>query len=461
MSQATPRLFHGVKQLLPYVVKSSRGAIVTTECNRKFLDFTSGIGVTNLGHSHPGVTKAVIEAAPTLVHAIQNVMVHRPMMNLIGRLADLDVSKRAGFDSWFFWNSGSEAVEASVKLARQATKKPNIIVSSLGYHGRTFGTMALTCSSTIYRAGFGPLMGGVNVMPFPYLSQGPYRPTLDSPWATQSLSDDGFQYWGNAPVHVAAAETQRCLQQLELLLATQTSPSETAAILIEPVQGEGGYLPAPPEYMTGLRKICDKHGLLLICDEVQTGFGRTGSMFASDWLDGGVTPDILICAKGIANGYPLSAVATRSELSVLQPPGSMGGTYGGNAIGCAAALAVLDAFEKEKVLDNVVQQEALVRQLLQALQKTPAGALIREVRGRGLMIGVEFERLDSSIAAGATARMVVQECTDRDLLVLQCGPYDTLRLIPPLTVTTEEVRRAMGVLGEAISATYQKLSAAK
>jgi len=453
MAQSTPRLFHGVKQLLPHVVKSSRGAIVTTECNRNYLDFTSGIGVTNLGHSHPGVTKAVIEAAPNLVHAVQNVMVHRPMMDLITRLSDLDVSKRSGFDSWFFWNSGSEAVEASIKLARHATKKPNIIVSNLGYHGRTFGAMALTCSSTVYRAGFGPLMGGVNVMPFPYLSQGPFRETKSSKWPTQDLGEN-YQYWGNAPAQVAAGDTERCLEQLELLLATQTSPSETAAVLLEPVQGEGGYIPCPPEYLAGLRKICDKHNILLICDEVQTGFGRTGTMFASDWVDGGVKPDILICAKGIANGYPLSAVATRSELSATQPPGSMGGTYGGNAIGCAAALAVLDAFKEENILDNVAKQEILVRKCLKDLQQSDAGSMLREVRGKGLMLGIEFERLEGN-SAGETARAVVQECVKRELLVLQCGPYDTLRLIPPLNVTADEVTRAMGILSEAVSQVHK------
>lgn len=455
MSQSTPRLFHGVKHLLPYVVKSSRGAIVQTECNRQFLDFTSGIGVTNLGHSHPKVTEAVITAAPNLVHAVQNVMVHRPMMDLISRLSDLDLPRRSGFDSWFFWNSGSEAVEASIKLARQATKKQNIIVSNLAYHGRTFGTMALTCSSTIYRAGFGPLMGGVKVTPFPYLSQSPYQPTAQAKWATQDLSIEGYQYWGNAPTEVAAVETERCLQQLELLLHTQTAPSETAAILLEPVQGEGGYIPCPPAYLAGVRKLCDKHNILLICDEVQTGFGRTGSMFASEWVDGGVIPDVLVCAKGIANGYPLSAVATRSDLSVLQPPGSMGGTYGGNAIGCAAALAVLDVFAGEKVLENVAQQEKLVLSYLQKLQQSPAGSMLREVRGKGLMIGVEFERLEGH-NAGETAKAVVQECTKRDLLVLQCGPYDTVRLIPPLTVTTEETIRAMTLFSEAVTDVFQQ-----
>jgi len=248
-------------------------------------------------------------------------------------------------------------------------------------------------------------------------------------------------------------EVERCLKQMELLLATQTSPSETAAILLEPVQGEGGYLPCPPLYLKGLREICDKYGILLICDEVQTGFGRTGTMFASEWLDGGIKPDILVCAKGIANGYPLSAVATRSELSATQTPGSMGGTYGGNAIGCAAALAVLDAFENEQVLANVARQETETMNHLSLLKRTEAGSMIREIRGKGLMIGVEFERLSNN-KSGATAAAVIQECLKRELLMLQCGPYDTVRLIPPLTVSTEEVQRAMSIFSEAVTAVY-------
>jgi len=197
IDMSTPRLFHGVKQLLPHVVTSSKGSCVTTECGKRYLDYTSGIGVTNLGHSHSGVTDAVVKAAPNLVHAVQNVMVHRPMLDLIDRLANLEFSKRSGLDSWFFWNSGAEAVEASIKLARHATKKPNIIVSNLGYHGRTLGTMALTCSSTVYRAGFGPFMGGVHVAPFPYLSQGAYN-NNQKEWPKQFI-DSEYTYWGSAP----------------------------------------------------------------------------------------------------------------------------------------------------------------------------------------------------------------------------------------------------------------------
>ena len=310
--------------------------------------------------------------------------------------------------------------------------------------------MALTCSGSIYRSGFGPLMGGVSVMPFPYVSQGPYgQAGQNKSWPAQETSNlDAF--WGAAPPDVADRETARCLEALELMLRTQSSPTETAAILIEPVQGEGGYLPTPPGYLRGLREICDKHNLLLICDEVQTGFGRTGTMFASEWVDNGITPDILVCAKGIANGYPISAVASRSELSAKQPPGSMGGTYGGNAVSCAAAHAVLDAFEKENILQNVNQQEKAVRGLLQSIQRLDSGQIIREVRGKGLMIGVEFERLPGK-KHGETAGAVVQACLKRDLMVLQCGPYDTLRIIPRLNSTDAEIAQGMDILKDAVT----------
>lgn len=443
-----PRLFQGVKQLVPdLVVKSSKGAIVSTECGRKFLDFSCGIGVTNLGHCHAGVTRAVQKAAGELVHAQQNIMRHRPMVDLIDRLAALPFAQNSNLDSWFFWNSGAEAVEAAVKLARQATNKQNIIAVNLGYHGRTYGTMALTTSGTIYRNGFGPFMGGVAVTSFPYVSQGPYgKPDL---FAHQSFGAD-YTYWGASSRAVAELDSARCLEQLELLLRTQVAPAETAAVLLEPVLGEGGYLPTPPGFLSGLREICNRHNILLICDEVQTGYGRTGTMFASEWLDGGVKPDILICAKGIANGFPLSAVATRSELSAKQPPGSMGGTYGANAVSCAAALAVLDAFRDEKVLDNVARSQDIMLNHFKTIQSKVPSGFIREVRGRGLMFGVELNRLPGG-AFGAAASAVVYACQKKDLLLLSCGPYDTIRLIPPLNVTTDELNRGMDIFTECLT----------
>lgn len=258
---APSRLIQAVKILLPdTIAKTSRGCIVTTECGKQYMDLTTGIGVSNLGYSHPHVNGAVAKLMGEggIVHQQQTVMRHRPMVDLITRLGDLPFSKRNGLDSWFFWNSGAEAVEASVKLVRQATGKPNIVTVQFGYHGRTYGTMPLTTSGTVYRNRMGPLMGGIVNIPFPYVSRGPYGMRETKNWPKQSLHPDSYQYWGAAPAEVAARDTERCLDAFEVLLRTQSSPGDTAAVLVEPVLGEGGYVPCPPGYLKGLREICDR-----------------------------------------------------------------------------------------------------------------------------------------------------------------------------------------------------------
>lgn len=296
----------GVGRLTPMVMKRAEGCWVWDENDKKVLDMTCGIGVTNLGHCHPAVTKAAQEQCATIVHAQINIGFSSSYLRMVKaflpRLAKVDPS----LDSVFLWNSGAEAVEASVKLARVATKKQNIIVMQGSYHGRTYGTMAMTKSKTIYSEGFAPLMPGVFVTPFPYYSH--------------------FGLPAETDVETLVASS---LHQLQLLLAQQTNPTDTAAIILEPVLGEGGYVPAPTSFMKGLREICDKHNILLISDEVQSGCGRTGKFFFTEYS--GVRPDILIFAKGIANGFPLSGIASRKDLMDLQKPGTMGGTYAGKS----------------------------------------------------------------------------------------------------------------------------------
>ncbi len=454
VSTFAPRLNHGVKHMFPNLVASSaKGSYLQTECGRRFLDFSAGIGVTNLGHSHPGVTAAVQGAVGNLVHAQQNIMRHRPMINLIEKLANLDFSKSAGLDSWYFWNSGAEAVEAAVKIARQSTGRPNIIGMNLGYHGRTYGSMALTTSGTIYRAGFGPVMSGTFVAPFPYVTRGPYgRNDAPKNWPKHNTVD-GYEFWGAAPREVVDMDTERCLEAIELMLRTQTAPSETAGIILEPVLGEGGYVPAPPGFMTGLRKICDKHGIMLIADEVQSGFGRTGSMFACEWIDGGIRPDILISAKGLANGYPLSAVATRSEISAKQPPGSMGGTYGANAVSCVASLAVIEAFEKENVLKQTMESEKLFRTAIKDVNQRAPG-FVREIRGRGLMLAAEFNPIPG-MNPGYTAGAVATACHNKDLLVMSTGPYDTIRFMPPLNIAKDDLLKGAKLFLDAVEEVHK------
>jgi 4-aminobutyrate aminotransferase len=261
---------------------------------------------------------------------------------------------------------------------------------------------------------------------------------------------------------------EKALFQLKLTLSQQTAPSDTAAIILEPVLGEGGYIPAPPAFLHGLRKACDEHGLLLICDEVQSGMGRTGTMFAVE--ESGVRPDILIFAKGIANGFPLSGIASTNELMNRQKPGSMGGTYAGNAVACAAAKAVIEVFREENILDNVAARSKQIFKFLNDLKSsgTKAGNLIQDVRGRGLMVGVQFQDADviaqsqneaarTKGGAGQIAPKVVQECVKRDMLLLSTSVFDVLRFIPPLTISEQEMEEACRIFKESLEAVAAEL----
>ncbi|OQS04568.1 4-aminobutyrate aminotransferase [Thraustotheca clavata] len=403
----------GIGRLSDMVLAKGKGSYVWNTEGKKLLDFTCGIGVTNVGHCHPKVTDAVQKQAATLVHGQVGVAYHQPMLEYVDKLLP-HLPKT--LDSLFFASTGAEGVENAVKLARQATGRPNIIVMQGGYHGRTLGTMSMTTSKTVYSAGFGPLLSGIHPVPFPY--------TLHMP------GDE-------------AANIAYCLQEIELCLKQRTTPKETAAILIEPIMGEGGYLPVPKAYMQGLRRICDAHGILLIADEVQCGFGRTGTMFAVDgMLD--VTPDILVMAKGIANGFPLSGIASRRELMDKQPAGSMGGTYAGNAVAMAAASAVLDVFQEESILANT---RARGEQLMTGLNNLKNKYPILDVRGAGLMVALEF---DSTVAPGTSGK-VCATCVDKGMLLLSTSVYETLRFIPPLNVSAEEMQEGLDILDAALA----------
>eukprot|EP00123_Amoebidium_parasiticum_P015397 comp22949_c0_seq1/m.36403 comp22949_c0_seq1/g.36403 ORF comp22949_c0_seq1/g.36403 comp22949_c0_seq1/m.36403 type:complete len:445 (-) comp22949_c0_seq1:90-1424(-) len=406
----------GIGRLTDEVMASAQGSWVTSVDGTRYLDFTAGIGVTNTGHCHPKVVRAVQDQAAKAMHLQVNIFFHETMLRLIPELQQ--VMPGPSLDTFFFWNSGAEAVEAAVKLARQATGRQNIVVVQGSYHGRTMGTMAMTTSKTIYRGGFGPLMPGVFVVPFPYARQLP--PGMD---------EDGM--------------VDYCLGQAELLLKQQTTPQETAAIVLEPVLGEGGYVPAPKRYLQGLQALCRQHGMLLVADEVQSGFGRTGKMFAVEHAD--VLPDILIMAKGLASGMPLSCIASRKELMDRQPAGSMGGTYGGNAVSCAAALATLQVFKEEQLLANTVARGQQLTDGLRALQQRGG---IRDIRGPGLMVGMELE------GSNGEAKKLSLACKQRGMLLLTASVYETVRFVPPLTVSAEEVDRALDILGSALRDVY-------
>lgn len=413
----------GLSHLLEDVIQSGNGSYVTMSSGRQLLDFTCGIGVTNLGHCHPKVSKAAADQCMKVIHAQCSITYHEPYLELIKCLLPV---MPPGLDSFFFWNSGAEAVEQSIKLARQVTRRQNIIVMQGAYHGRTYGTMAMTRSKSIYTEASAPLMSGVFVTPFPYWHQTSFPPDVDE----KTLVD-------------------HCLRQLTLVLSQQTAPSDTAAILIEPVIGEGGYVPAPKSFLEGIRRVCDAHNILLIFDEVQCGFGRTGKYFALEWS--GVQPDVMVFAKGIANGFPLSGIVGKKELLDKMKPGTMGGTYAGNAVSCAAAIACAEVMKEENVLQNV---EARSQELFAALHKMQEDSTLQisDVRGQGLMVAVEFGsdlHSETPVLKGIAAKISVQ-CAEQGLLILSTSIFEVVRFIPPLTITKEELQAGMEIFEKVV-----------
>lgn len=405
-----------LKQATPVLVERGEGVQVFDEQGRRYLDFTAGIGVTSTGHCHPKVVRAAQEQIGKLIHGQYTTVMHRPLLTLIERLGEV---LPPSLDALFFVNSGSEAVEASIRLARQTTGRPNIVVFQGGFHGRTVGAASLTTSGTKVRSGFAPMMGGVHVAPFPYA----YHYGWDEDTATRFV-----------------------LRELDYLFATVSAPDETAALLVEPVLGEGGYVPANSAFMAGLRERADEHGILLIVDEVQTGFGRTGRFWGHQHFN--VQPDVLITAKGLASGFPLSAIAAPAELMSSARPGSQGGTYGGNAVACAAALATLEVIIEEGLVENAERMGIrLVDGARVVANKHPE---IGDVRGVGLMVASEFVTSDGQPDT-TTATKVRGAAADSGLLLLPCGPFGNIvRMIPPLVVSAEQIDEALQLWAEAV-----------
>ncbi len=397
-------------------VDHAQGSHLYDISGNKYLDFTCGIGVTNTGHCHPRVVQAIRKQAGLLIHGQANIVIHKPMLELVEELKTI---VNPSIDGFFFTNSGAEAVEGAIKLARHATGRTNIIVFQGSFHGRTVGTMSLTTSKTVYRVGYQPLMAGVFVTPYPY----------------------SYKYgWSDEQT------TEWCLEELEFLFLSQTAPNETAGILIEPVLGEGGYVVPPARFMQSLREICDKYGIMLIVDEIQSGFGRTGKWFAQEHFN--LTPDIMTVAKGIASGLPLSGVFSKLELMKKWQTGTHGGTYGGNAIACAAGVATIQAMRDENMPENARIRGAQLTNHLRRMQLD--FPVIGDVRGLGLMIGVEFRTPDRK-PDKATTKAVVNACFERKLMLLTCGTFDNvIRWIPPLVVTETEIEEAADIFIDAL-----------
>jgi 4-aminobutyrate aminotransferase len=407
-------------ELTDLQVSHGSGAVITTTDGTDYLDLTSGIGVVNTGHCHPRVVDAIREQAGRFLHAQVNCYRHDLLEPLAARLAEITP---AGIERFFIANSGAEATEAAVKLAKQATKRPHVIVFQGSFHGRTHLTMAMTTSKTVYRAGHAPLPSGVFVAPFPYT------------FLTGEDED---------------AAVDRCLREFDLLLKTQTAPDEVACVMIEPVLGEGGYVPAPTRFLQGLHERCREHGILFVADEVQTGFGRTGKLFAIEHHD--LQPDVLVMAKGIASGFPVSAVGSSAELMSRWPTGSHGGTYGGNPMGCAAALATIDVMTQPGFLEHAAAVGQRFRDGLDEL----AGRhdAIAENRNLGAMLATEIVDPEGCSDAARTAAILRHLLHEERVVVMSCGPFgSTLRWIPPLVIGLQQVDDALAAFDRALTAT--------
>ena len=384
----------------PIVPVRGEGLTVEDIDGNLFLDFAAGIAVTSTGHAHPQVVGAIKEQAADLIHFSASDFYLPIYAQVCERLATISPIK-GGRARTYLGNSGAEVVEASIKLARYATGRPNVVAFLGAFHGRTYGAVSLTASKAKYHGHFGPLLPGVYHAPFGRVE--------DLKWFDDVLFD-------------------------KLVPA-----NEVAAIIVEPIQGEGGYIVPEDGFLQGLRELCDEHDILLIADEIQSGVGRTGAMWAVDLWD--VKPDILLTAKGVASGMPLGAMIARADLLESWSAGAHGSTYGGNPVACAAAMATLDLIEGG-LIDNAAERGDQAMTGLRALA-AQVPALIPAVRGRGLMIGVEFD-------TAAHAEAVQWACFQRGLLVLECGKT-SVRMSPALTVSEEEMATALRIFGNAVA----------
>lgn len=406
MNEHHGRLTPLVKQSSDVTAERGEGAYIYASSGDRYLDFTSGIGVLSTGHCHPKVVEAAQKQVGKLIHAQNAIVKHPPILELAEKLGTM---MPGDIDSFFFASTGTEVVEASIRLARQVTGKPNIVTFRGGFHGRTMGSLSLTTSSSPIRQGVQPMMGGVAIAPYP-----------DTYW--YGWDED--------------TTTRFCLRELDHILQTYSTPAETAAMLVEPVQGESGYMPANTAFLQGLKERCDKHGLLLIMDEIQAGNGRTGRYWGHDHFD--VVPHVVVSAKGIASGFPLSVLGAGTELMSKAWMGSQGGTYGGNVVACAAALATIGVIEDEGLVENARERGDQLRSRLDDLaERYPE---IGHVRGKGLMIGSYMIDADGNPDGDRSARLL-KEAERRGLLLIRCGAYggQVVRWLPPLIVDAEQI----------------------
>lgn len=411
----------GVANLSPAFISKARGAIMVDVDGRELIDFAGGIGVNNVGHCHPKVVAAIKDQAEKYIHTCFHVALYEPYVELAARLNGLAPGDFAKMT--MFANSGAEADENAIKIARYATKRPAVIAFENGFHGRTLMTMTLTSKVKPYKLGYGPFAPETYRIPYAYCYRCPFGMTY--PECKASCADYLEEFFIN---HVAA--------------------EQTAAIIAEPIQGEGGFITPPPEYFAKLQAICQKYGILLIIDEIQTGMGRTGKIFAIDhW---GIKPDLITTAKSLAGGMPLSAITGRAELMNMSHAGGLGGTYGGNPISCRAALAVLEILLEDGLLETAGELGAKLTARFEELQKTHE--IIGEVRGKGPMLALELVRdRETKEPAGAEAKMLTKLCFEKGLVILSCGNHgNVIRVLMPLVITDAELDRGIAILDESL-----------
>jgi len=414
----------GVASTMNVFAAKADGAIIEDVDGNRYIDFAGGIGVMNIGHTRPEVTRAIAEQAAKFTHTCFSVMMYEPYIALAERLVKLtpgEFPKKA-----LFFNSGAEAVENAVKIARWATGRPAIIVFDNAFHGRTLMTMTMTSKVQPYKYRFGPYAPEVYRAPYPY----PYRMNMTPQEATAF-----------------------CIQELERMFVSEVAPDQVAAVIIEPVQGEGGFMVAPPGFLRALKVVCEKYNMLFVADEIQSGFCRTGRMFAVE--HDGVAPDLVIIAKSMGAGMPISGVVGRAEIMDAPSPGTLGGTYSGNPVACAAALAVLDLYEKEDLAARSREIGHVVTQRFLKLQES--FPMVGDVRGLGGMVAMELVKDPATKEPDShAASEVLAAAHHRGLVLIKAGMYDNvLRVLVPLCVTDEQLNRGLDLFEDALATVAQ------
>ncbi|NCB91442.1 MAG: 4-aminobutyrate--2-oxoglutarate transaminase [Clostridia bacterium] len=408
----------------PCVMERAAGAIIEDVDGNRFLDWVGGVGVLNVGHTHPELVEAVKKQSEKYFHGMFNIVTHEGYVELAEKLAALTPVK-GDEKKVMFANSGAEADENAVKIAKSYTKRPNIIVFSGAFHGRTMLTMAMTAKKA-YAVGMGPFPDGVYRAQYPYLYRKP-----------EGMTDEAY--------------LDECVESVKMVFENASPAEYVAAIVLEPLQGEGGFIPAPIEFVKALRKICDENGIMLVADEVQSGFCRTGKLFASEyWKEAGCEPDILATAKSIAGGVPLSAVIARTEIMDGVTPGTIGGTYGGNALACAAGIKVLEVIEKEHLVARSNEMGAKCFEKFNEWKEKYE--VVGDVRGLGAMIGVEFVKdKETKEPNAALVSAVVAECAQNGLLVENAGIFgNVIRFLAPLVMTDAQLEKGFEIFENAI-----------